>query len=215
MFVSTIDNKMSIYERIRTDIPASLSNRKNKAILEIILKPGLCDAKIAKVGMSQLSKLKRSGNKSLPSSFFFNIVIVDLDEGEKPYKFAAASEEDRKNWVKFIKSIGSPPEVTTARLKQATSPMKSSSGGRDGGFNNTINSVDSFKASQGTSNNASSNTLFEKKKVPVAQSTADSPNKYSHFTPMIPHLDANIYHDQTAPMEGKDYMCYIFVILLF
>lgn len=205
--VATESGKMSIYERIRSDIPASLSNRKNKPVLELTLKPGLCDAKIAKVGMSQLSKLKRSGNKQLPSSFFFNIVIVDLDEGEKPYKFAAASEEDRKLWVKFIKSIGSPAEVTTARLKQATSPMKG--GGNNSTFNSTVTSVDSFKRSGNNNTNtnanmAASSSLFDKKKVPVATSTVDNPNKYSNFTPMIPHMDANIYHNQSAPVEDDE-----------
>jgi hypothetical protein len=99
------------YLRIRPDVPSSVSN-KNEIAVDFPVKPGFCDAKVSRLPLSALSKLRRAGNKDLPPSpYFFNVTVFHADEGDTLYKFATATEDDRARWIGIVKGIGKPQEL--------------------------------------------------------------------------------------------------------
>ena len=100
-------NVIQAFARVRTDIPSSKVNKTATPMLEIPLKPGFVDCKVAKLGMSALSKLKKNAN--LPASlYFFNVNVFDADKGETTHKLASASEEERGQWLAVMKSYAVP-----------------------------------------------------------------------------------------------------------
>lgn len=126
MYCEVAEQKFTAYLRIRADIPASISNKKDLA-LDFPLKIGFCDAKASRLSMSALSRLRRAGNKDFPPSpCFFNVTVFSADEGESVHKFAAVNEEDRNMFINAIKDIGKASEVMARGEKKDMSPSKSS-----------------------------------------------------------------------------------------
>ena len=118
-------SSFTAFNRIREDIPSSLSNRGD-IIKEFPIKTGAVSAKSVKMGLAALSKIKR-GNKGLPGHlYFFSATVYDADKGDETLNLAALTEEERTGWLALFKaSMGKPVDGSTSSKKsQSTSARK-------------------------------------------------------------------------------------------
>ena len=132
------NGSFTAFNRIREDIPSSLSNRGD-SIKEFRIITGSVSAKSVKMGLAALSKIKR-GNKGLPGHlYFFSATVYDADKGDETLNMATLTEEDRAGWLSLFKaSMGKPVD---SHGKSSRRNKNSSRDDRDQSQNETMDSI--------------------------------------------------------------------------